>query len=187
MPLFYIHSKVYHNLFNSILDKIEKIKKKFVDKINEKYFIDILGDYLFHKSELYEYKQIIKILNYGDIIFKERNFDNFVFKPFNMVIDENKNYNNFDYMKNALINENNYFEEKVNYLRDLLDKITDICETSCFLDKQMLNQLDKYLDIYYEEIVANLEKFYISSDLYNHEGNYIYNNNYNNYFNDFNI
>ena len=186
MPLFYMHSKSYHNLFYSILDKIENIKKKFVNIINEKNFISILGDYLFHKSELYEYKQIIKILNYGDIIFKERNFDNFVFKPFNMVIDENKNYNNFDYMKNALINENNYFEEKVNYLRDLLDKITDICETSCFLDKQILNQLDKYLDIYYEEIVANLESFYHSSDLYNHEVIFDYKYN-NNYFNNFNI
>ena len=61
MPLFYMHSKSYHNLFNAILDKIEKIKKKFVNIINEKYFISILGDYLFHKSELYEYKQIIKI------------------------------------------------------------------------------------------------------------------------------
>ena len=44
-----------------------------------------------------------------------------------MVIDEEKNYENYEYMKNALNQENNYFSEQIQYIIEMLDKMTDLC------------------------------------------------------------
>ena len=43
--------------------------------INKENFIDILGEYIFLKTDHYEYKQILKILTYGDIVFQETIFE----------------------------------------------------------------------------------------------------------------
>ena len=45
MPLYYMHSKTFHPLFKSIIDKINNIQKK-LGIINENY-IDIFGDYIY--------------------------------------------------------------------------------------------------------------------------------------------
>ena len=78
-----------------------------------------------------------------------------------MVIDEEKNYENYEYMKNALNQENNYFSEQIQYIIEMLDKMTDLCETPSFLDLEMLKTLDSFFDTYYQDILANIEKYYI--------------------------
>jgi len=78
-----------------------------------------------------------------------------------MVIDEEKNFENYEYMKNALNQENNYFSEQIKYIIEMLDKMTDLCETPSFLDIEMLKNLDSFFDTYYQDILANIEKYYI--------------------------
>ena len=39
--------------------------------------------------------------------------------------------------------------------------MTDLCETPSFLNIETLKNLDSFLDTYYQDILANLEKFYI--------------------------
>lgn len=82
------------------------------------------------------------------------------FVPSNLNIDEERNFENFDIIQHSLREENKYFLNKVNYLKDLLDKMTDLCGNDEFLSKNTLNELLKYLDTYYEYIVANIAKFY---------------------------
>ena len=77
--------------------------------IKKENFIDIFGDYIYEKSEHYEYKQILKILTYGEIVFKETVFEDIKFIPFSLVLDEEKNYKNVKYVQNALNEENKYF------------------------------------------------------------------------------
>ena len=77
----------------------------------------------------------MKILTYGEIVFKETVFEDIKFIPFNIVLDEEKNYKNIKYVKNALNEENNYFEIQIEELKDVLDKVTDMCETKGFLQK----------------------------------------------------
>ena len=77
-----------------------------------------------------------------------------------MVIDEEKNFENYEYMKNALNQENNYFSEQIQYIIEMLDKMTDLCETPSFLDLEMLKTLDSFFDTYYQDILANIEKYY---------------------------
>ena len=93
---------------------------------HNEYFIDVLGDYLFNKTEHYEYKQILKILTYGDLVFQETKFEDVEFIPFSLELNEEKNYKNYEYVKNALLQENKYFEEQINILREILDKTTDL-------------------------------------------------------------
>jgi hypothetical protein len=64
-------------------------------------------------------------------------------------------------MKNALNQENNYFSEQIKYIIEMLDKMTDLCETPSFLDLEMLKTLDSFFDTYYQDILANIEKYYI--------------------------
>ena len=128
--------------------------------IKKENFIDIFGDYIYEKSEHYEYKQILKILTYGEIVFKETVFEDIKFIPFNIVLDEEKNYKNIKYVKNALNEENNYFEIQIEELKDVLDKVTDMCETKGFLQKSALETLDNYLKDNYTDIIINFGKLY---------------------------
>ena len=153
-----MHSKTFHPLFKSIIDKINNIQKK-LGIINENY-IDILGDYIYEKTEYYEYKQILKILTYGDIIFQETKFEDVNFVPFSLVLDEEKNYKNYAYVKNAIQQENKYFEEQIDILKDILDKTTDLCETKGFLNKEVLEKLNNYLKNNISEILKKFPGYY---------------------------
>ena len=162
-----MHSKTYHQLFKSLLEKTTKIKNvsKFlfimIQKLNIKSenFIDILGDYIYQKTEHFEYKQILKILYYGDIVFQETKFDEIKFIPFPLVLDEDKNYNNIKYIQKALIEENKYFEEQIETIKDVLDKATDLCETKGFLQKDVLEALNNYLKNNNNEILIHFQRF----------------------------
>ena len=83
-------------------------------------FVDILGDYIYEKTDHFEYKQILKILTYGDLVFQETKFEDIKFTPFLLVLDEEKNYKNINYVKNALNEENKYFEEQIESLKDII-------------------------------------------------------------------
>ena len=132
--------------------------------INKENFIDILGEYIYLKTEHYEYKQILKILTYGDIVFQETIFEEIKFIPFSLVLDEEKNYKNIKYVQTALIEENKYFEEQIDGLKDILDKATDLCETKGFLQKNVLEELNNYLDDKNNDIRINFPKYYIDND-----------------------
>ncbi len=132
--------------------------------ITKENFIDILGEYIYLKTEHYEYKQILKILTYGDIVFQETIFEEIKFIPFSLVLDEEKNYKNIKYVQNALIEENKYFEEQIDGLKDILDKATDLCETKGFLQKNVLEELNIYLDDKNNDIRINFPKYYIDND-----------------------
>ena len=132
--------------------------------ITKENFIDILGEYIYLKTDHYEYKQILKILTYGDIVFQETIFEEIKFIPFSLVLDEEKNYKNIKYVQNALIEENKYFEEQIDGLKDILDKATDLCETKGFLQKNVLEELNIYLDDKNNDIMINFPKYYIDND-----------------------
>ena len=132
--------------------------------ITKENFIDILGEYIYLKTDHYEYKQILKILTYGDIVFQETIFEEIKFIPFSLVLDEEKNYKNIKYVQNALIEENKYFEEQIDGLKDILDKTTDLCETKGFLQKNVLEELNNYLDDKNNDIRINFPKYYIDND-----------------------
>ena len=168
MPLYYMHSKTFHPLFKSLLEKTSKLKNvKYIyiynfQKLNIKSenYIDILGDYIYEKTGHFEYKQILKILTYGDIVFQETKFDEVQFIPFSLVLDEEKNYNNIKYVQKALSEENKYFEEQIETLKEILDKATDLCETKGFLQKDVLEELNNYLKNNNNEILINFQSFY---------------------------
>ena len=126
--------------------------------------MDILGDYIYDKTEHFEYKQILKNLTYGDIVFQETKFEEIKFVPFSLVLDEEKNYKNIKYVQKALTEENKYFEEQIETLRDILDKATDLCETKGFLQKDVLEELNNYLKNNNNEILLNFPKFYAENN-----------------------
>ena len=159
MPLYYMHSKTFHPLFKSIIDKTDLIQKKLGLK-NENNFIDIFGDYIFDKTNIYEYKQILKILTYGDIVFQETKFEDVKFIPFSLILDEEKNYQNVVYVKNALEQENKYFEEQIDTLKEILDKTTDLCETKGFLNKEVLEKLNCYIKNNINKIIKDLPEYF---------------------------
>jgi hypothetical protein len=132
--------------------------------ISKENFIDILGEYIYLKTEHYEYKQILKILTYGDIVFQETIFEEIKFIPFSLVLDEEKNYKNIKYVQTALIEENKYFEEQIDGLKDILDKATDLCETKGFLQKNVLEELNNYLDDKNNDIRINFPKYYFDNN-----------------------
>ena len=154
-----MHSKTFHPLFKSIIDRTDLIQKK-LGLNNENNFIDIFGDYIFDKTEIYEYKQILKILTYGDIVFQETKFEDVKFIPFSLILDEEKNYKNINYVKNALEQENKYFEEQIDTLKDILDKTTDLCETKGFLNKEVLEKLNYYLKNNMNKITKDLPEYF---------------------------
>ena len=123
-------------------------------------FVDILGDYIYEKTDHFEYKQILKILTYGDLVFQETKFEDIKFTSFSLVLDEEKNYKNINYVQNALKEENKYFEEQIESLKDILDKTTDLCETKGFLQKDVLEALNNYMVNSNIEILINFPKFY---------------------------
>jgi hypothetical protein len=122
--------------------------------------MDILGDYIYDKTEHFEYKQILKNLTYGDIVFQETKFEEIKFVPFSLVLDEEKNYKNIKYVQKALTEENKYFEEQIETLRDILDKATDLCETKGFLQKDVLEELNNYLKNKNNEILIAFPEYF---------------------------
>ena len=122
--------------------------------------MDILGDYIYDKTEHFEYKQILKNLTYGDIVFQETKFEEIKFVPFSLVLDEEKNYKNISYVQKALSEENKYFEEQIESLKEILDKTTDLCETKGFLQKDVLEALNNYLKNNNNDILVNFPYFY---------------------------
>ena len=80
------------------------------------------------------------------------------------MLDEEKNYKNIKYVQNALNEENKYFEEQIEGLKDILDKATDLCETKGFLQKDVLEALNNYLKNNNNEIIMNFPKFYAENN-----------------------
>ena len=171
-----MHSKAFHALFKLIIDKCSLLKKVIFIlifflliiklqklNINKENFVDVLGEYIYLKTDHYEYKQILKILTYGDVVFQETIFEEIKFVPFSLVLDEEKNYKNVKYVQNALNEENKYFEEQIDGLKDILDKITDMCETKGFLQKNVLEELNKFLDEKNNDILINFPQFYFDN------------------------
>ena len=97
---------------------------------------------------------------YGNLVFEETKFEDAKFIPFSLVLDEEKNYKNIKYVQKALIEENKYFEEQIESLKDILDKTTDMCETRGFLQKDVLESLNNYLKINNNDIMKKFPKFY---------------------------
>ena len=127
--------------------------------------MDILGDYIYDKTEHFEYKQILKNLTYGDIVFQETKFEEIKFVPFSLVLDEEKNYKNIKYVQKALTEENKYFEEQIETLRDILDKATDLCETKGFLQKDVLEELNNYLKNKNNEILVAFPDYFNENNI----------------------
>ena len=94
------------------------------------------------------------------MVFQEIKFEDAKFIPFSLVLDEEKNYKNINYIQKAINEENKYFEEQIESLRDILDKTTDLCETKGFLQKDVLEALNDYLKNNNNEILINFPKFY---------------------------
>ena len=80
------------------------------------------------------------------------------------MLDEEKNYKNIKYVQNALNEENKYFEEQIEGLKDILDKATDLCETKGFLQKDVLEALNNYLKNNNNDIMLNFPKFYAENN-----------------------
>ena len=99
-------------------------------------------------------------MTYGDLVFQETKFEDVKFTPFSLVLDEEKNYKNISYVQNALKEENKYFEEQIESLKDILDKATDLCETKGFLKKDVLEALNNYLINNNNELLINFPAFY---------------------------
>ena len=99
-------------------------------------------------------------MTYGDLVFQETKFEDIKFIPFSLVLNEEKNYKNINYVKNALNEENKYFELQIESLKDILDKTTDLCETKGFLQKDVLEALNNYLKNNNNEILINFPIFY---------------------------
>jgi len=127
--------------------------------------MDFLGDYIYDKTEHFEYKQILKNLTYGDIVFQETKFEEIKFVPFSLVLDEEKNYKNIKYVQKALTEENKYFEEQIETLRDILDKATDLCETKGFLQKDVLEELNNYLKNKNNEILISFPDYFNENNI----------------------
>lgn len=127
--------------------------------------MDFLGDYIYDKTEHFEYKQILKNLTYGDIVFQETKFEEIKFVPFSLVLDEEKNYNKIKYVQKALTEENKYFEEQIETLRDILDKATDLCETKGFLQKDVLEELNNYLKNKNNEILISFPDYFNENNI----------------------
>ena len=134
--------------------------------------MDILGDYIYDKTDHFEYKQILKNLSYGDIVFQETKFEDIKFVPFSLVLDEEKNYKNIKYVQKALTEENKYFEEQIETLRDILDKATDLCETKGFLQKDVLEELNNYLKNKNNEILIAFPDYFNENNVMENMDNF---------------
>ena len=99
-------------------------------------------------------------MTYGDIVFTETKFEDAKFIPFSLVLDEEKNFKNINYVQKALSEENKYFEEQIESLKEILDKTTDLCETKGFLQKDVLEELNNYLKNNNHDILINFPYFY---------------------------
>ena len=151
---------------------------KYIQKLNnidDKVFIEVIGNFIYENTNVYSYKEIIKILTY-EIVYKEQQFDEIKFVPFKINIDEKKNFKvcfiyiiyimlvqNVEIVRSALIEENKYYLEQINILKDLLDQMSDICGFEDFLKQSVLQDLDLYLDKYHEYISSHLQKYYLEN------------------------
>ena len=104
---------------------------------------------------------------YGDLVFKETKFEDVKFLPFSLVLDEERNYKNIKYVQTALIEENKFFEEQIENLKDILDKATDLCETKGFLQKDVLETLNNYLKNNNNDILKKFQSFYEEKSIIN--------------------
>ena len=104
---------------------------------------------------------------YGDLVFKETKFEDAKFIPFSLVLDEERNYKNIKYVQTALIEENKFFEEQIENLKDILDKATDLCETKGFLQKDVLETLNNYLKNNDNDILKKYQAFYEEKSIIN--------------------
>ena len=93
-------------------------------------------------------------------MFNEQKFSDFSFSPFILNINEDKNYNNFPFLRTAIDNENAYFVSKIAEIQNILDKLTDLCEYKGFLKKDVLEGLLNYLKEKTVEILQLLPVFY---------------------------
>ena len=93
-------------------------------------------------------------------MFQETKFEDVKFIPFSLNLDEEKNYKNIIYVKNALEQENKYFEEQIDTLKDILDKTTDLCETKGFLNKEVLEKLNYYIKNNMNKVLKELPEYF---------------------------
>ena len=98
-------------------------------------------------------------------MFQETKFEEIKFVPFSLVLDEEKNYKNIKYVQKALTEENKYFEEQIETLRDILDKATDLCETKGFLQKDVLEELNNYLKNKNNEILIAFPDYFNENNI----------------------
>ena len=59
-----------------------------------------------------------------------------------------------EYIKNKFLTENTFFETEVNNIKDILDKMTDICENQSLLNKNTLILLNDFL-IKHKNYISN--------------------------------
>ncbi len=52
--------------------------------------------------------------------------------------------------------ENKYFEKEINSIKNILDKMTDLCENSAILNMNTLKKLDDYLISHQNFIIKNI-------------------------------
>lgn len=59
--------------------------------------------------------------------------------------------------------ENKYLLDKINFIRESLDKMTDLCENEDFLNKNTLQEVIKYLETNADHIITYIEEYYIKN------------------------
>jgi hypothetical protein len=62
----------------------------------------------------------------------------------------------FEYLRNIITLENNYFEKEINNMKEILDKLTDLCENSAILDREKLIGLKDFLNTNQKFIIKNI-------------------------------
>jgi len=59
-------------------------------------------------------------------------------------------------VKNIVLSENAFFQQEVNRIKSVLDKMTDICECSSLLDVNVLKALKEFLESHQNFIAKNI-------------------------------
>ena len=57
-----------------------------------------------------------------------------------------RNIYNYDFLRNIILSENAYFEKEINKIKCFLDNMTDICENSSFVDKNIILALKDFIE-----------------------------------------
>lgn len=63
---------------------------------------------------------------------------------------------NTDYIANLIATENAFFSREVNNVKNILDKMTDLCENSSILNSAKLNGFKKFLDEHVNYLAKNV-------------------------------